>query len=363
MLFVCKKDMVKKECAYKFYSAFMLVVLTFGFVFIIPLAKADDGGDDNENESGDDGDNTGSNSGTEVRMGVNARVRIGGLRDEIKEVREANKEARDALKEAIKDVREKQKEARERFLEFKTELRRQRIDANLSGTDALERAKDFASSVVERVISKLEALYDRINDKDVFLKDKVLAAISAEIEYYRSLLPQIENTTSRSELQYISKDVKQHWLKTKVKINKYFYLLKNKEIINVAERLEGFANKVDQRLEEMNESGHDVATLQSDIQTQVFAKIASAKQNYEEAKDILEGLVDKDVDERNTSLREAVRLLDEAKKFLREAHQSLKNIVKNMRSLLSLRLEGNAGLSLGEGSAEVGAEGEVAAEV
>lgn len=356
-----RKDMKKRNIG-KIYAAGMLVLLLVSFM---PLAATAQEADNDSDEGSLNSDSrVGASLGAKVRaakaarVDVNADVRANAGargRDGRERVRETLADARAVLKTRLEAARAEQKEAREKFLEVKEALRKQRIDANLSGTEHLERAKAFTNKVIDRVIAKLETLSDRISEKDVFLKEKVLMVINAEIEYYKSLLPRVEAASTRKELQEISKDVRERWAKTKVKLNKYFYLLKNKEVMNVAGRLENFADKVDQRLSRMDEAGYDVTTLQADLQSQVFAKVALAKQNFEKAKEILESFVDKDVEERNSSLIEAQRLLDEAKKLLRGAHQSLKDIVARIRVLLFAKLEGNAGLALG-GSAGVDEE-------
>ena len=281
--------------------------------------------------------------GEEIRERVKARLSDSSLLEKRQIAQTQLARARNRYLE----VKQKYLSAKERYLNHKAaflrakeayqnckdsdseECQERREKIKLAAQPHLLNAADLVLKELERVKAKVEASED--------LSEEEIAEIVAdldekirEVEDAKEVIENLDENSTREEINEAAKTIRKAWKHTKVALKKHVGRLVNARLGNIILRSEILEKKLYKTRDRLEAKGADVSAL-DDMMDEFSAHLDTATDKYNEARDKWsDANTPGEVDD---TAKEVHALLQEAKKALKEARDMLRNIVKEIKEL------------------------------
>lgn len=204
-----------------------------------------------------------------------------------------------------------------------------------------EKSKTFLTNATEAMIKHLEALKNRaqnmagISDAD---RTTIIAEIDEDINWLKDKQPQIATATPTQIKEHV-KDVRDYWTNVRVTVKKVTGMALAARVNNVLARADNFAAKVSEKITELKSAGKDTAKLEAWL-TDYNSKVALAKERYELAKAKFQAIKGEpgpdlvnELKEADKFFKEGHQFIKDSNKYIKEAYASLRQIVKEIRSM------------------------------
>ncbi|TAL57783.1 MAG: hypothetical protein EPN86_01405 [Nanoarchaeota archaeon] len=265
------------------------------------------------------GGNEGSgNAEANAKAGVGLRGKLLNLKEKVE-----NK------KESLQDLGEKYLIAKDNYLEARKDLVKLGIwgfgKINLTEEQKVQISSKFVLAAGNRIdaqLLRLKAIADNNNRTDV----------SAEIQGYLDQDAKIEadvnSSTTYAEVKQYAADLRDVWKNAQELVARRHGLIFVEKVRNTIQRIENAANKIDSKLEQMNQTGYNVTLAQAKInETLTFTGEAKQKAIQAEAEfSLVNGTPGQDEHFKN-----GMTLLKDANDLLRKAYDDLNSILKDAR--------------------------------
>ncbi|MBI2176561.1 hypothetical protein HYU40_04435 [Candidatus Woesearchaeota archaeon] len=247
--------------------------------------------------------------------------------------KEARKKAFEKLKEDEKTLKGTYKERLDSLKEAKERLRScgnetQSDDCTKIRTDAVEKAKEAALKAVDRIVTHLQKLKDRIEGSENMPEEEVaekVARIDALLSEIEVIKQKISVATTKEELNAAVKELKDAVKEVKRASEAHSQGLLRAEINGVIHRSEVIEKKLDCALDGMEDNSTDTSAVDDKL-AEFSSKISAAREKLEQAKELL-------ASEDDTKIAEGKNLIREARDMVQEAHRLLEEVRKDIRGL------------------------------
>ena len=247
--------------------------------------------------------------------------------------KEARKEAFEKLKTEEKTLKGNYKERLDKLKETKERLRNcgnetQSDECTKIRADAVERAKEAALKAVDRLVTHLQKLKEKLQSSENIPEAEAaerIAKIDALLSEIGAIKQKISAATSKKELNTAVKELKDAVKKIKRASEAHSQGLLRAEINGVIHRTEVIEKKLDCALSGLEAKGTD--TLAVDAKLAEFSStMGTAREKLTTAKEFL-------ASEDDTKIAEGKKLIREARDLVRKAHMMLEEIRKDIRGL------------------------------
>jgi len=253
-----------------------------------------------------------------------------------------SKVAFEKLKENEEKLREKYEERKEKLVKVRERVRACKNDTTTEDCadaekDNLDRAKEHALSTVERLLSHLEKVKEKVANSENLPEDDVeahLERLDALIAEVNELQATIEAATAKGKFNEAVKTLRKIVSKVKKSSITRTQALIRAQTLGVIHRAEIMEKKMDCSLGTLDEAGEDTSTL--DAKVEEFSQlIADARAKIKEAKETYDAS-DKD------AVAQSRALLKDARDLAQEAQQKLvevKNEILDLGGTLCIEAE------------------------
>jgi hypothetical protein len=219
-------------------------------------------------------------------------------------------------------------EAREEFLE-----ERAAFDAAVTDDDdtrAIEHAKKFLIRAADMIIESLEKIKAKTEANEDLTEEEaedILSDIAERIEKLEDAKAKVEAATTKEEVKEAGAVILEEWRNAKKKMNRYTYQIVRGNVQEILQRSEQLEKKLDRILAYMEEQGIEVANI--DTKVDLFSdRIAEAREKFQTGEDLFRQARETGD---STLIRQAKAYTKEAHNALREAHNILMDIWKEIR--------------------------------
>ncbi len=230
------------------------------------------------------------------------------------------------IKVEYKERLDKLKEAKERLRTCGNET--QSDDCAKAKTDAVERAKESALKAVDRLVTHLQKLKDRIESSENMPEEEAaakIARIDALLSEIDAIKQKISAATTKEEINAAVKELKNAVKKIKRASEAHSQGLLRAEINGVIHRAEVSEKKLDCALSGLEANGTDTSAVDANL-AEFSSKMGAAREKLNTAKELL-------ASEDDTKIAEGKNLIREARDLVQEAHGLLEEIRKGIREL------------------------------
>jgi len=288
-----------------------------------------------------------------ARLGEMANMDLAGINAGLKaisiiKVKNANElNKRNLTESELAQLRAKFDNAKEKFKEAKDKLNEERKALNearkeKNENDLIGHSKAYLVKFSDALTSHLEKLKAKVqenNNIDEETEAKIVAEIDAQIAGIAEIKAEAQAATTKEQVKAAAEKLRKKWNELK-----NFIDLNAKRV--VAARVEGIVNhglvlekRLDNVLAKAKEKGIEI-NVTAEIST--FSQhIADSRENYLAAQAKISAAFDlrakgepADSDNIKSLLKEADQLLDESRDSLRSAHETLKEILKNVKAAM-----------------------------
>ncbi|ODS43029.1 MAG: hypothetical protein MSIBF_07245 [Candidatus Altiarchaeales archaeon IMC4] len=247
----------------------------------------------------------------------------------LREKDEAAIEKYNNARDSYKQAKDAYKDARSDWIAARDQYRTSRNAT--AGAGALEKAKDFLLKADDAMIRHLEVLKARVEttrNLDESEKNDILADIDADIEWLENKKSDIENAQTRQELSDISKTIREKWGEIRAYVKKVTGEILCAKIDRVIEKLDNVSERADAKIQGLKDAGKDTANAEA-LLADFNSKIDLAKEKNDLAKDRFDEI--SDIQDADKLFTEGHGFIKEANEYLRNAHKTLKEIVRELR--------------------------------
>ena len=289
----------------------------------------------------------------------NLRDKKEDLRDKMEDLRKKERErivlklkvrtaaelnARNISNDKLEHIRERYENASEKFKEAKDELKETREELRdaikeQKKNETFIRAKNYLLKTSDLLINHLEKLKAKVQENPNIPNETeayIVAEIDVEVDEVVQIKGEIEAATTREQLKDLAKELHDKWDRLKHLVKLHTYRI-------VAARIEGIVNfglvlekRLDKILDNLNDSGKNVSIS---VELADFkAEINASRSYYIQAQDKIQEIFDLrnagepvDSDKIKTLITETRDLLWKARDALKEAHQTLKTILRKIK--------------------------------
>ncbi|MBI3037219.1 hypothetical protein HYY73_05740 [Candidatus Woesearchaeota archaeon] len=247
--------------------------------------------------------------------------------------KEARKQAFERLKEDEKTLKEGYKERLDSLKEVKERLRNcgnetQSDDCAKARTDAVERAKGAALKAVDRLVTHLQKLKEKLQSSENIPEAEAaerVAKIDSLLSEVDAIRQKISAATTKEEINAAVKELKDAVKKVKRASEAHSQGLLRAEINGVIHRADVAEKKLDCALDSLEASGTDTSAVDAKL-AEFSSKMGSARKKLTTAKELLSS-------EDDAKIAEGKNMIREARDLVQEAHRLLEEIRKDIRDL------------------------------
>lgn len=241
----------------------------------------------------------------------------------------------------IKMVEERFQIAKQKLLELKkeldTEIRLLKMADEKNDEEALkEYAKKYLITAADAIINHLEKIKSKIEQSQNIDEEEasnLIKDINAKIEEIENAKLKIGDATTKEEIREAAKIINAAWKRIRIKSEFYVSVLVNKKIEEIIKRSEQLEKKLENILAEMEEKNLNVQSIEEKL-TKFSEKIDEArikfKQSQEKFKEAKSTGVIEDLQK---LIFESKSLAKDSRILLKEAHNILIEIIKDIRTL------------------------------
>ncbi len=204
---------------------------------------------------------------------------------------------------------------------------------NLNSEDqeqVLERTRAFLTKTVERMelhLEIMESWTERIHISEE-RRALILAGIEDKEDQLEEYKTQIESTQTLEEMRSLAKEIKESWREFLPRSKHISGELLTAKIGGIIEDSEDLAVSLQERLDTLDQDAEEVVKMQ-ELLDEFNTNLDLAKEQY----DLAQGLYSEidDVSDANDLFKETKEFVFAARDYLREAHKSLRELVKEYR--------------------------------
>lgn len=256
------------------------------------------------------------------------------VRERVTAFKEARLERRQNMleaKEAFAESRGRMNEAREDVLNCKGDKSAEcddvRKGAKLQSQETLMAAADQVIAALNAIKAKIEANTGLTDDE----KEEAIADIDEQIAEVQAASDVVVGLTEDSEAKAVldaAKTIREAWKGARPVVHARASMLAYGELKAVTDAVERMSSRVDDQIARFEEQGVDVSAIE-DLKEDFDESVAEAKDHLQKAKDAYTGMTADDVDGKLKTVRDE---MNAARESLKEAHGTLKEIVKQLRT-------------------------------
>ena len=223
------------------------------------------------------------------------------------------------LKKDYDDRKERYEDSRDKYRSVT------RIGVRLNETLRLQVTIEFLEAAAERIeaqLVRLKAVAEQNN------RTEVAAKIQTHIDNVAEIKAKIESATTIEELKSIAAELRVEWKLAQQVVAKNHGLIFVQKIKNFIARIENLADKVDARVDKLEEDGYNVSSARAELNV-TTSLIAQAKQKALDAEaefKLVAGTPGQD-----SHFKKGHELLKEANDLLKEAHKNFVDFLKDVR--------------------------------
>ena len=232
------------------------------------------------------------------------------------------------------EARERLQESQEEYDDTKDELDevKQKFEQAKLGRDddlATEHAKQYMLKTADLVISALKRIQhsfegnDDLSEEDV---NSVLLEINETIQEMEDAKSEVDAAQTKQDVLDAGKVILQTWRRSRIMIQKHAALLINSKLGDTIQRIEDLESKLDCTLQNMEEQGIDISDIEERV-TYFSEEVYIAKEKHRQAMDLLD-----QAEEDDSLIEDARALIEESKAHIENAHEILKQIVRDIKA-------------------------------
>jgi len=203
-------------------------------------------------------------------------------------------------------------------------------------------AKPYLLHVADLVLKELERVKAKVESSEDLSEEEIAEIVAdleekiAEVEDAKAVIENLDEDSTREEINDAAKTIRQAWSHTKVALKKHVGRLVNARLGNIILRTEVLEKRLYKARDKLEARGLDVSAL-DEMLDDFSTKLDIAADKYNEARDIWsDANTPGEVDE---AAKEVHALLVEAKEALKEAKDLLRDVVKEIKQLNKGSLE------------------------
>lgn len=237
--------------------------------------------------------------------------------------------AKESLLQSLKDY----KEAKLRFQEIKKKLAeckdKETDECIKLREEIITRAKEQLINSTNSILEHLNKLKSKIESNEYVDSDEasdMLTKIQETITAVEELKNKIQVATTKEEITEAAKELKELWAKSKVRLKEHAARTVNARIGGIIVKSKQLEVKLENVLARMTEKGINTTSIQQMVD-EFDALIEKARSNYELA-------VGKFKEAKAKETPDAA-LIQEAQKYMKDAHSSLKDAQQKLREMIS----------------------------
>ncbi|MFH1440145.1 MAG: hypothetical protein ABIG89_06250 [Candidatus Woesearchaeota archaeon] len=253
-------------------------------------------------------------------------------KEKLAEAKDRYLKAKDAYKDNFKEAKEK----RERFLELKKE--------KASDEEMLVAAKDYLNHKIDLVISHFEKVKERVQSSENIAEERVQEEtdnLNENIATLEEMKTSVDAAESKEDIKEIASELKNFWGKFRSSVKGYALGLINEKIKGVIVNGNDLEKKLDMMLNGVELRGLEI-TDELDAKIDKFSgNIERARQSYQESTELLakakelrknnEDVADEIKEEYKGLVEQSKEKMMESKRFIKDAHDLLKDIIKELK--------------------------------
>ncbi|MFC1741704.1 hypothetical protein ACFL3V_04175 [Nanoarchaeota archaeon] len=205
-----------------------------------------------------------------------------------------------------------------------------------------QKARPYLLHAADLVLKELELMKEKVQSSEDLSEEEMTKMVNEldekiqEVEAAKEVITNLDENSSKEEINKAAKTIKDAWRKTKAVMKKHAGKLVNARLGNIILKTEMLEKRLYKTRDKLEAKGLDVSTL-DDMLGDFSEKLDTAAISYKKAREKWsEANTPEEVDEVAKEIRE---LLTEAKEALKEARDMLRNIVKEIKTLNKGSLE------------------------
>ncbi len=222
------------------------------------------------------------------------------------------------------------KTARQQVINIREKYRKFQNVENKSAYE--EAAKTFLEKAIDTLVSKLEALKNRVANRSGISETErtnMLAELDQDINWLEEKKSGIADASSE-QIKETAREMRQYWTNHRVRVKKVIAQIWGARIDFMIEKFENSSAELEEKIAELKANGKD--TSQIEVWLNDFKqKINTAKAKREQAK--LKYQAISSAADANQLFKEAHQFVKEAHTSLQDAHKDLVKILKKMREM------------------------------
>lgn len=231
--------------------------------------------------------------------------------------------------------------ASQNLLELKKELdseKRAIIEAEKNeDIEAIaEHSKNYLLNAISAIINHLEKIKNKIqqaqNIEDRIASEQI-SDINNKIDELERIKLNLEDAEEDQDLVEISRSIKSSWKRLRVKSEYYIRILVNEKIDETIKRSEQLENKLESILTEIEGKGYETKNVETKL-GEFSEKIHEARIQFTQSKEKFTQAKSTGIkSDLESKIIESKVLAEDSESTLKEAHQILTGIIKDMRAL------------------------------
>ncbi|MBI2663823.1 hypothetical protein HYX10_00590 [Candidatus Woesearchaeota archaeon] len=229
---------------------------------------------------------------------------------------------------AHKRIQDKKEELRAAYAQridkvkaAKEKLRNCEGDCDTVRQEAIDRAREAALNVIERLTNHIEKIKERVSTSQDLSEEEIadrIAKLDSLLEEVSSVQAAVEAAATKEELNAAVKELRQIVAKIKIKTNAHAQGLVRARVIGIVHSGNVIEKKLDCSLAALEEEGADTSEI--DVLMDEYSRLmAAAREKAKEAKDVFEK-------EDEAAVEAARQLIIEARESAKQAHNLLPEI-------------------------------------
>jgi hypothetical protein len=243
-------------------------------------------------------------------------------------------------KQEYQSARERYQTAKENINRAKSTIARCKEDENEKCTQARTQIKahsrEFLLNTADKVLNVLEQLKAKVEANEDLTEEEAAEMLAdldeqiQEIEAAKAVIEDLDEESTKEDIQEAAKTIKQAWAKTRVVVKKSAGRVVNAKVGGILVQIEQVKIKLDRIIEKLRSEGYEIHGIEA-IYADFDDELGKARENYEKARELYESDVEPgEVDE---MMKQANQYMREAHKYIKYAHNMLRNLVINIKGL------------------------------
>jgi hypothetical protein len=248
---------------------------------------------------------------------------------------------RHVTQEQVNQFKQMYKDNKDAFDADKAELKKLRdefVKSMKDGNNSLEAAKEYVSKAIDLIVKELNMMSSKVQENDDLTSAEVsniTANIDAKITELNAVKEKVLEAKTKEDLKAAVKDIDNKWKIIKNHIELIQQKVKESKIGEVIVRSNYLETRLNNILSKMEEKGIDTTAVDAKV-ADFSAKVASARDNYAQAKTLIETVMNKKLENATVDIsadkKQIQDLMTAAHNDLNDAHVILVDIAKTLKA-------------------------------